>query len=110
LPKRDNGNKSAGRLSLGWICLFYAKILTHVTVLIMATQTKKILDEALGLSESERASLAASLIDSLDSETDSDVELAWEREFDRRLRQLDATGTTGIPWTEARKKLLESLG
>ena len=90
--------------------MFYAQIPRYVTVLPMATQTKKLLDEALSLSEAERASLAASLIDSLDSESESDAELEWEREFDRRLRQLDSTTTSGIPWTEARKKLIESLG
>ena len=74
----------------------------------MSKQTKKLLDEALGLPESDRAYIVASLIDSLDTGTDADVDKAWKREFDRRLQQLNS-GTATIPWTEARKKILEII-
>jgi len=74
----------------------------------MSTQSKKLLEEALDLPESDRAFIAASLIDSLDDNIDTDVDQAWEREYERRLNQLNS-GVTGVPWIEARKKILESF-
>jgi len=75
----------------------------------MTNHVKKILEEALSLTESERAILATNLIDSLETENEGNVDKAWDIEFSNRLSQLDS-GTSTIPWTEARKKIIEGLG
>lgn len=55
------------------------------------TQTAhKILRDALGLAERDRAALAGALIESLDTDPDSNVENAWLREVNRRLQELDS--------------------
>ena len=48
-----------------------------------------LLDEALQLPESEAASLAARLIESLDPTIDDDADSAWSEELRRRLGELD---------------------
>jgi len=52
----------------------------------------------------ERAELASSLIDSLDSTTDEDVEAAWQEEIARRIENLRSGRTKTIPWEDVRKK------
>ena len=62
------------------------------------------LKKALTLPMEERAELASSLIDSLDSTTDEDVEAAWQEEITRRIESLRSGKTTAIPWEDVRKK------
>ncbi len=69
----------------------------------MNATAQKILAEALVLSESERAELAAELIDSLDASVDADAHQAWDAEVARRVAELDVGKVTCIPWDEARK-------
>ena len=76
----------------------------------MTKEVKKLLDHALNLTEAERALLAASLIESLDVNEDLEVEASWEMEINRRLSELDSGEAIAIPWTEARKKILENIG
>ncbi len=70
----------------------------------MTSTAGKILQDALGLSEQERAEIATRLIESLDAH-DSDatgVEEAWAAEIERRCAALDA-GTTGTTaWDHVR--------
>lgn len=72
----------------------------------MAPEAKKLLSEALQLSQGDRASLAASLIDSLDADTDSGVEQAWADEVERRARDIDSGAAAPISWAEARRAIL----
>jgi putative addiction module component (TIGR02574 family) len=51
-----------------------------------------ILKEALALPSEERAALAASLLDSLDTVGDEDAEAAWAIEVNRRVSELDEGG------------------
>lgn len=73
----------------------------------VATTAKRILQEALNLSEQERAEIAARLIESLDAR-DRDaagVEEAWAAEIERRCAALDA-GTTGTTdWDDVRRQI-----
>ncbi|MHB1038652.1 MAG: addiction module protein [Pirellulales bacterium] len=69
----------------------------------MNATAQKILVEALVLSESERAELAAELIDSLDACADADAQEAWGAEVAHRIGELDSGKVTCIPWDEARK-------
>ena len=72
----------------------------------MRDDAAKLLEEALKLPAEARAALAGSLIDSLDSAVDEDVEDAWSVELARRVRELD-DGTVGcVPWVEARRRIV----
>ena len=72
----------------------------------MNTTAKQLYDNALALPESERAELAAWLINSLDTEVDDDVNAAWDDEIKRRIEELDSGEVTAVPWPEARRMIL----
>ncbi len=69
----------------------------------------KVLEEALTLPTQERARLAAELIASLDEGEDADVEQAWAIEIERRAEELRSGEVQGVPWEEARERLLRRL-
>ncbi len=72
----------------------------------MDADAKQLYDNALHLPDSERAELAAWLIESLDPEVDRDVDQAWDAEIKRRVGELDSGTVTAIPWPEARRMIL----
>ena len=72
----------------------------------MGTDPKKLLEEALKLPDEARAALAGTLLDSLDRATDLDAEVAWEREIERRLQEIDSGAVRLVPWSEARRRIL----
>jgi putative addiction module component (TIGR02574 family) len=53
----------------------------------------------------ERATNAGELIESLDSEVDSDAEAAWSAEIHRRVEELKAGRAHTISWSEARRRI-----
>ena len=57
----------------------------------MTQRAERLLDEALQLSDADRADLAARLKQSLDSETDADADAAWDAEIERALTRLSLT-------------------
>jgi putative addiction module component (TIGR02574 family) len=63
----------------------------------MTQQAEKIRSEALQLGDADRAELARALIQSLDSESDADVEAAWDHELEQRLKRIDSGESTGRP-------------
>ena len=67
---------------------------------------KRLLADALALSDADRAELAAELIESLDREVDEDAPAAWSREIARRVAELDDGSVPTIPWPEARRMIL----
>ena len=75
----------------------------------MKRDTAEILKEALTLPPEARAALADSLLDSLDSEIDEDREAAWQREIQRRIRELDSKAVSSVPWSEVRSRLMAAL-
>jgi putative addiction module component (TIGR02574 family) len=66
-----------------------------------------ILKEALALPSEERATLAASLLDSLEADIDEDAEAAWATEIHRRLAELDCRAVNTVPWAEVRRQLTD---
>ena len=74
----------------------------------MTASADRVLQDALGLSEQERAEIAVRLIESLDVVSDAEaaeVEAAWAAEIERRCAALDA-GTTGTTaWEEVRRQI-----
>ena len=71
----------------------------------MTDRAEHLLDEALKLSDSERAELATRLIQSLDAEADSEVDAAWAAEIERRCAALDAGESVTSDWSEVRERI-----
>lgn len=73
----------------------------------MSTQSEHILRSALSLPESERAEIAASLIHSLDAETDEGVDEARAAEIQRRIESIDRGAVQLIPWDDVMREMRE---
>jgi putative addiction module component (TIGR02574 family) len=69
----------------------------------------ELLQKALRLSDEERAELAASLIDSLDTNVDAGAEGEWNREIARRIEDLDSGKAKTVPWEEIRRRISTKL-
>ncbi len=72
----------------------------------MEPTARQLYDTALHLSDSERAELAARLIESLDSQVDDDLDVAWGAEIKHRLEELGSGKVATIPWPEARRMIM----
>ena len=75
----------------------------------MARDLRNVFREAFELPESERATLAGLLFDSLEPPPDADVEEIWAAEAERRWREIESGTAVTIPWEEVRAKLFESM-
>ena len=68
-------------------------------------EAAEILEDALVIPTEARATLAGSLLESLDAEVDEDAEAAWATEVNRRLTELDSRAVKTGPWAEVRRRL-----
>ena len=67
--------------------------------------TATLLEEVLSLPERDRAEIATRLLESLDSETQQEVDEAWAAEIERRCAAVDA-GTLGTSdWKDVRARI-----
>lgn len=75
----------------------------------MSDTLAELKEKATKLSETERAELARSLIESLDGPADPDVEKAWQLEIERRVGEIERGEVKLIPgdevFAEARRLL-----
>ena len=76
----------------------------------MSTVLDELKQKATQLSESERAELALSLIESLDGEADTGIDEAWQAEIDRRVAGIDRGDVELIPGDEVFARLRRKLG
>jgi putative addiction module component (TIGR02574 family) len=76
----------------------------------MSTVLDELKQKATQLSESERAELALSLIESLDDEADTGVDEAWRVEIDRRVAEIDRGDVQSTPGDEVFARLRRKLG
>lgn len=76
----------------------------------MSTVLDELKQKATQLSESERAELALSLIESLDGEADTGIDEAWRVEIDRRVAEIDQGEVQLIPGDEVFARLRRKLG
>lgn len=74
----------------------------------MAKSVVELFREASDLEDSDRATLAGLLLESLEGDPDPDVEAAWAEEVERRLRQIDAGEVELVPWEDVKERLLRS--
>ena len=72
----------------------------------MKPNHQKVLKDALRLPIEARAALASHLLDSLDDSIDEDVELAWSKEIERRIDDLERGKVRTVPWSVARRQIL----
>ena len=70
----------------------------------MTDEANELLRKALALPETERAELAGSLIASLDTTVDPDVDLAWQQEVVHRLHEVQSGTVEPVPWQEVQQK------
>ena len=73
----------------------------------MAPDAQEILDAALKLTDQEKAAIAASLIESLDPDYDEGCHEAWADEIAKGMRDLDSGQVITVPWSEARKMIVQ---
>lgn len=64
---------------------------------------KTIKEQALELSEEERAELAHLLIDSLNPEAEYESEELWSRELKKRINRYEQGASSTKPWSEVKK-------
>jgi putative addiction module component (TIGR02574 family) len=71
----------------------------------VARDLKRLFSEAFDLPESERATLAGLLIESIEPPPDPGVDEAWAAVAERRWREIESGSVQTIPWEEVRAKL-----
>jgi len=76
----------------------------------MASTLSDLKKKAAQLPEHERAELALSLISSLDGPADPDVDEAWAKEIERRVRQLEKGDAKLIPAEDVFAQIRRRLG
>jgi putative addiction module component (TIGR02574 family) len=75
----------------------------------MTKEVAELFKRASDLPDSDRATLAGLLIESLETKRDGDVESAWLAEIERRINELDSGAVKTIPWQQVRARLLRLL-
>ena len=74
----------------------------------MVTSAKQLFEESLTLDESDRISLAALILESLEP-GDSDAESSWQKEIERRLSEMDSGEVQPVSWESVRTRLSRKL-
>ena len=75
----------------------------------MSPEVSELLKRALSLPVDERAALANTLLDSLETTNESvagSVEEAWDREVARRIEELKKGKAVTVPWEQLHRELL----
>ena len=75
----------------------------------MSPEVSELLKRALSLPVDERAALANTLLDSLETTNESvtdSVEEAWDREVARRIEELKTGKAVTVPWEQLHRELL----
>lgn len=71
----------------------------------MARDLKELIREAVQLPESDRATLAGVMLESLDPQPTPEVKAAWSREIERRVREIDDGTVELLDWQDVRAEL-----
>ena len=71
----------------------------------MSPEVSDLLKRALALPVDERAALANTLLDSLET-TNESVQEAWDKEVARRIEDLKTGKAVTVPWEQLHRELL----
>ena len=71
----------------------------------ISPEVSELLKRALALPVDERAALANTLLDSLET-TNESVQEAWDKEVARRIEDLNAGKAVTVPWEQLHRELL----
>ena len=71
----------------------------------MARDVKELIREAAELPESDRATLAGAMLESLEPRPTPEVKAAWSREIERRVREIDTGAVELLDWEQIRAEL-----
>lgn len=72
----------------------------------MARNLEELIRDAAQLSDGDRATLAAVIIDGLEAKAPTDdVKAAWSREVERRIREIDDGAVQLVEWDVVRAEL-----
>lgn len=71
----------------------------------MGRNVKELIREAAQLPESDRATLAGAMLESLEPAPTPEVKAAWSREIERRVREIDGGTVELIDWDDVRAEL-----
>ena len=71
----------------------------------MSESVQQLFDNAMQLSDQDRAELAGLLLGSLEENPDADCQSAWSDEIAHRLEELNSGAVKPIPWAEVRRRL-----
>ena len=77
--------------------------------MFMSSNVADLFQQASELSDTDRATLAALLIESLEPDHSADIEASWAAEVTRRMSELDAGTVTTVPWSTVREELQRRL-
>jgi len=75
----------------------------------MAIPKEQLFKEALHLDDETRAALTGILIESLDTEVEDGVEIAWIEEIERRMESLDAGEVKTVSWDKVKERLFKNM-
>ncbi len=75
----------------------------------MSPTASEVLKQALSLDEQDRASVAGALIESLEVQADADVNVAWSKEIECRVRELESSSVAAVGWSEVRDRLFRGF-
>ncbi|HEY2116745.1 MAG TPA: addiction module protein [Candidatus Angelobacter sp.] len=75
----------------------------------MTQEADDLLKKALTLPANERATLAGSLIDSLEEVDETSAQDAWHDEIVRRIDELDSGKAKIVPWDEVQRRVAAKL-
>lgn len=75
----------------------------------MSRNPHELLQETMELLPEARAALADSLLNSLDAETDLNVERAWQMEIEKRMASIEDGTAETISWEDVQAQLLRRL-
>lgn len=105
LDTRSNGSQEKGDYILGFREVKSTESLkgSHMSQIPSHQIPSQLLTEALQMPTLDRGRLAALLIESLESETETDVDLAWAEEISRRLSDIDSGRVKMISEEDARR-------
>jgi putative addiction module component (TIGR02574 family) len=71
----------------------------------MNQKSEAIISDAMLMPDEDRAMIAERLIASLDHEFEKDTEIAWQKELQKRVDDINSGKVNCIPWEQVRARL-----